>query len=108
MPGRMLTIQVDGVVSLTDYDRPPPVADLRRGVGDGHLELVPYFVKIHDGILTHECVAFCNEEGKLHGLPLNAVATRLWHQQCPGMIGRDELAGPVVVLWGDAAFMRAL
>lgn len=40
---------------------------------------------------------FCNEEGKLLGLPVNVAATHLWHGMSQYAIS-DMLCGPVVVL----------
>ena len=43
---------------------------------------------------------WCNEEGKLKGLPVNLAATSLWWTINPPMRGRDVLAGPVLVTGG--------
>lgn len=40
---------------------------------------------------------FCNEEGKLEGLPVNRLATWLWRSLAPGQYA-DSLVGTVVVL----------
>ena len=44
-----------------------------------------------------------NEEGKLLGLPVNVVATKLWWGLCPAATNRDVLCGPVVVSGGPDA-----
>lgn len=41
---------------------------------------------------------WCNEEGKLHGLPYNASATMLWRLLNPAVC--DVLVGPVLVTGG--------
>ena len=38
-----------------------------------------------------------NEEGKLHGLPINPVATELLYELYPAFRGHDLLVGPVIV-----------
>lgn len=105
--------QVPRVEALTG---PPTLAYLQAKVG-GYIEAIPGFVWVlYDGE-ERACVAFCNEEGKLkEGGLLNNQATRLWHQSLdpPGLIDPktghvvDALIGPVVVLFGDPAFMRRL
>ena len=70
---------VDGALC---YTADLTAADVHEVVG-GWLEAVPT-----DGTIT----AFCNEEGLLHGLPPNPVASWLL-----GMYGAPAVVGPVVV-----------
>lgn len=47
--------------------------ELQALVG-GLIEQVPHFTK-YDG---KKCIAWCNEEGRIKGLPVNPKATSLW------------------------------
>jgi|GEM_PF-2584588 len=107
--------------------KPPTLAFMQKAVG-GYLELVPYFNTMQldaEGTVA-VCRVFCNEDGKGQGLPVNRVATRMWHdaltrledgdgnQLYPrGLRGpdgaiSDMLVGSVLILIGDDAFMKAL
>tara|TARA_Y100001951_G_C11107011_1_gene165320 strand:+ start:246 stop:524 length:279 start_codon:yes stop_codon:yes gene_type:complete len=52
----------------------------------------------------------CNEEGKMFDLPLNMVATKIWHDKLskfnsnPNYVPQDYLVGPVLIL-KDKALM---
>ena len=90
----------------------PPDLKYLQGCVGGNIETVPYFDSIeHNGVL-HDCVAFCNETGKLDGLDLNEDATGLWEtavkRHRPDGSLNDALCGSVVVLYGDAEFMDEL
>lgn len=43
---------------------------------------------------------YLNEEGKIHHLPENGLATALWWHYNRNAIGRDYLVGPVVIVGG--------
>lgn len=47
-----------------------------------------------------ELTFWVNEEGKLHGMPLNDVATEMWLLTSPSMRGHDYLVGTVVITGG--------
>lgn len=100
MRGKLTTIAPDGATRVVLYGAPVKLDALQSAVG-GHIESIPYFSK-YDGA---PCVAFCNEEGKLEGLPVNATATALWHAQG---FKADVLCGSVCIVQGDSAFMREL
>ena len=102
MRGLLTIIQVDGAVSSEELAAPPALEELQRGVG-GDIELVPYFTK-YEG---KPCVAFCDEDGKRKGLPINDHATALWHALVAALRGRDVLVGPVVIVSG-AEVLRAM
>ena len=78
-----------------EVDGPPADAMLRQAVG-GEIEDVPCFNSISYEGVVHRCVAFCNDRGKEHGLPLNAWATALWHSALRrqgyerGLVARTE------------------
>jgi hypothetical protein len=82
---------------------------LNAAVG-GYIEQVPYFTRYqyHPDSKPVECVAFCNEDGKLQGLPYNAIATHIWHSQTPDISNKDILVGDVAVVFGDEEFMQNL
>ena len=102
MQGRLTTIRAaDGQRIASDLNRPPTLDELQGAVG-GYIEPVPAFDRF-DG---KTCIAFCNEEGKLHGLPVNAAATRAWHDQTDPH--DDILVGDVCIVTGDTDFMSSL
>lgn len=85
----VVTITTDGAVTHESIDR--GAAPLQQRVG-GWIEAV----SSDDGSVT----LWVNEEGKLQGLPVNAMATELWHMISPHMKGVDVLCGTVVVTGG--------
>jgi hypothetical protein len=103
----------------------PPLGFLNKAVG-GYIEAVPGFNSICQDGRAVPCVAFCNEEGKLQGLPFNNSATALWDRALRRIVGddgglmypnglsgdegrpADVLVGPVIVLIGDDEFMAWL
>lgn len=95
--------------NIKTYTTAIPLEELQTAVG-GFIETVPYLSSITiDEIGPHKCVAFCNEEGKLIGLPLNVVATKMWADQLPEHFAlNDALYGDVIFVWGDDEFMSAL
>jgi hypothetical protein len=91
---------------------PPTLELLKEGIGGGYLETVPYFLTIdHDGV-RHNCVAFCDEEGKLKQFDHNPEATIRWDQAMRRAVGcgcrPDYLVGQIAVVFGDREFMEAL
>ena len=59
------------------FDQPPALEDLQAGVGD-YFQAVPSFDTISYGGTVLNCIAFCNEHGKLDHLPINEGATIAW------------------------------
>src|SRR5262245_15074063 len=57
IPGRPAVIQ--------SLHAQPSLEDLQRVV-EGYIELVPGLTSVEIAGKIHRCVAFCNEEGKLH------------------------------------------
>jgi hypothetical protein len=118
MKGVYLKINVDGTIDTTLADTPPTLDKLKEGIGGGYIELVPLFNKIDYNRKIVHCVAFCDEDGKNKGLPLNKTATRLWETALklvghPGLKtpdGRiaDYLVGSILVVSGDKEFMEKL
>ena len=78
------------VTTYRDGSDPPTLAQLQEAVG-GYIELV------HCG----DKQMVCNEDGKVHGLPINPEATQLALRE--GGSRRDDcICGSVVVLEGSA------
>ena len=115
MRGTMTVIE-PGSVSVTQLTAPPDLEALQKAVG-GWIECVPWFnwfIELESESWV-PCLALCNEEGKLEGLPYNEVATMAWaaaimHGQKSGRLSgfSDRLVGNVVVLTGDREFMESL
>jgi len=64
------------------------------------LETVPFF----DHFEGKKAVAFCHEEGKLEGRPINKVATALWFREIGLTMARelnDILVGNIVIIQCD-------
>jgi hypothetical protein len=115
MRGTMLIFKpYQGKPEVVEFDRPPDLLDLKRGIGGGYLELVPHFKTIpYNGVVMN-----CDEEGKRKELPTNNAANLHWQEALrraglPGLLtadGRlvDYLVGQVIVLFGDKQFMESL
>jgi hypothetical protein len=100
----LTTINANGFFEYAEQETCPDLAQLRQAVG-GYIETVPYW-EHWDG---RQAVAFCNEEGKLEGLPINANATSLWHSQLSPRTIDDVLCGNVIIISADTgAEMREL
>ena len=91
---KITIIHIDGHLSISKLDEGNEFDELQKAVG-GYIESIPYF-ELFNGI---PCEAYCNEEGKLDGLPVNHAATSLWEEQVPG--ARDLFAGDRLILTGD-------
>lgn len=94
-------IGADGSVSAVDnyvYNQEYCTALIKAGLDGAYLEVVPNFDKYGNA----PCVAFCDEEGKLKGLPLNPKATYLWYAcLAPQPFVVDHLHGPIVIVTAD-------
>jgi hypothetical protein len=101
MKGTMVVISTNGVRVTAELDDEPTLETLQEKVG-GYIRDVPGFTK-YEG---QPCLAYCDEDGLPKGLPLNALATDLWHKQMPPI--DDYLVGNVVILYGDNDFMKAV
>ena len=100
----LVAIPVDGGrIMVEELTAQPTLEQLRHGVGDGDIEVVPRFSKL----FGRACVAFCNEDGKLKGLPINHPANVLWRLSA-GPIDNDILVGPICVVIATPKFLRDL
>jgi hypothetical protein len=91
----------------------PDLETLHSIVG-GWIELVPGFDWVREDGELVRCVAFCNEEGKIHNLRYNQQATLMWHDSLRlthpfgGSYFDDYLAGDVAIVTGDDEFLASL
>jgi hypothetical protein len=99
----LIAMHPDGKIDITKLDRVPQLDQLKEIVG-GWIEIVPYFTK-YDG---KSCIAFCNEEGKLHGLPYNPNAQKFWEVAYGRSITEDYLVGPIAIVVGPHSFLKNL
>ena len=107
MKGYTLTVRVDGTEETQEHDKPLPLYFLQGAVG-GYIQMIPGLYTIVRPEGRRECYAFCNEEGKLRGLAPNAAAMRIWEASHAAIANDDILAGDIIIVWGDDAFMRGL
>jgi len=114
MQGTMIVIEPNGLYHAKPLDAAPSLDSLQTAVG-GYVELVASFDTIRYSGEVSPCVVFCNEEGKLDGLPVNMIATALWDhalgrttEATLGRIPDDVLCGAVVVILGDEELMQEL
>jgi hypothetical protein len=89
-------INTDGTTEQSEQEDCPDLAQLRKAVG-GSIEAVPYWERWQD----RQAVAFCNEEGKLEGLPINDRATMFWNLATSPWRTDDCLAGNVIIIATD-------
>jgi hypothetical protein len=71
--------------------------------GDGSLQSMQQAVGGYiEHVATNEARfdIWCNEEGKLTGLPLNELATQFLYATDPNWVGHDVLVGPVLLTGG--------
>lgn len=125
MTGYVITVYPGGRVSAEEYRPASALKQVQHAVG-GYIETVPLMETVEFGpvILALEirdlpafeqpCVAFCNEDGKVDGLPVNITATQLWAESLVsaghariGPNGKipmsDVLVGPVAFVVGADA-----
>ena len=103
-----------------EISAPPTVEELRKIIG-GYIGIVHGFTSIDiygEGRAT-PCVAFCHEDGRRLGLPVNWLATGLLHDALVrkgsrfGVLAEsggyeDYLVGVIVVISGDSKLMDEL
>lgn len=100
MKGITHIIETDSDKVMGIHYHPLSLEFMQTAVG-GSIEIIPGFTRY----MGKDCVAFCNEEGKLRNLPVNQDATMEWRWQHPTP---DILVGNVLVVTGDEEFMGAL
>lgn len=109
MHGKLITITAEGVTTVEDITSPPGLEKLQSAVG-GYIEAIPYF----ETFGGQQCVAFCNEEGKLshQQLPPNDTATQAWTAAMMAAVkvtpAPDFLVGTVAIITGDSELLEAM
>ena len=112
MRGKLIIFDANKPVPrIVEYDHEPiKLNELNSAVG-GYIEVVPYFDTLLLDGKRQRCVVFCNEQGKLEGLPMNPLAQALWHDalayQRMGQID-DYLVGSIAIAVGDEQFLAEL
>jgi hypothetical protein len=90
----------------------PDLLELQRHLNGGYIERVPGFTSIEHRGEVRRCIAFCDEDGKMKGLPINHYATILWKFACqrlkPDETVTDRLCGSVLIIYGDDELMSKL
>lgn len=106
--GNLLIVPASGEPTIREVTEMDGLTKTLQDIVGGFIETVPHFNKVvWDGEVLR-CVAFCNDEGKLMGLPVNSLATLMWHKQLKKKSVDDVLCGDVVVVWGNDKFMTEL
>lgn len=112
MRGTMIVIPVEGDPIATPLREPPTLDQLKEAV-EGHIEVIPYFNTVIYGDVVMDCIAFCNETGKLKELPPNQSATRVWAMSIERITGskqtlKDILVGNIAIVFGDRELMEQM
>lgn len=107
MSGTMIVIDADGHRDERTLKAAPKLEELQKMVG-GYIQLVPAFNRVAHSSGMQKCVVLCNEDGKNLDMPVNQEATRLWQLSAGSQRIYDVLVGPIVILFGDHAFMAEL
>ena len=101
----MVVLKADG--ARTEHQLKPSDLDaLQKAVG-GYIETVPFWSQYRD----QPCVVFCNEEGKLDGLPYSFAATEAWNADLARQgyrINPDHLVGDIAIIFGAPELMAEL
>lgn len=86
---KAIVINPDGTTESVDLDTGDELSLLQSAVG-GYVQAV---------YPNQATTLWCNEDGKMLGLPVNHTATQLWRTLHPAVT--DVLQGVVVVTGGD-------
>lgn len=91
----IVIMYTDGSQAIWEVPKPPTLEEMQKLVA-GYVELITPGAA-WDG---QQAEVYCNEEGKLKNMPVNALATKYIRTQIPAFW--DVLVGDVVLLVGDA------
>lgn len=83
--------RASGAVEKTIQPKKPSYEQLSKAVG-GYIENIPYFTRYGD---YKRGMAYANEEGIIHRLPMNHKATRAWQDSVTFPLSQG-LAGDVI------------
>lgn len=91
----IIWVRQDGTIDRRDFPANQPVLDkLQEWVG-GYIEHVGWPRLKFEGM---DVELFCNEEGKLKGMPINPLGSRIIDEA--GYTGADVFVGPLVLFKG--------
>lgn len=93
----VLIIKTTGEIVRSTQPKPPSYEQQKAAVG-GYIQTIPFFTKADVlGLHLSRGTAYANEEGRLHGLPINRRAMDMWRKSCPkGSPDRMVLCGDVI------------
>jgi hypothetical protein len=97
----LITVPPNGKITTQEITKVPNLEQLQKAVG-GYIELIPYFSK-YEG---KKCIALCNENGKIKGLPANRIAQKLWETAYGSPIRLDHLVGSIAIIVGPPEFLE--
>lgn len=92
----LTVIHADGVIERTTTPAKPELSLLQSKVG-GLIESVPHWASYNG----RRAQVWCNEEGRINGLPLNTKATELWLS----VLGKGPFSYPPQ-LFGDVLIVQ--
>ncbi|UCI29442.1 DUF3846 domain-containing protein [Mesorhizobium sp. B4-1-4] len=102
MDGKLIVAYASGEITQRTLTKWPSLKELQEAVG-GYIEKLPLPTNRHFEECVDEhgnpqkCVAYCNEEGRLVGLPRNT-----------SLIGKSisyPVVGNIAIVTGDSEFM---
>jgi hypothetical protein len=99
----LIIIGPGGQIEEHELVRVPNLDALQKAVG-GYIEVVPYFTK-YEG---RPCIALCNENGKIEGLPVNRKAQAFWELSFGRPITEDHLVGSIAIVVGSPQFLEQM
>jgi len=73
-----------------------PSLEELQSIVEGYIEVIPRF----NSFFGRECIAYCNEDGKMRNLEFNKLATNIWWLMGGGM--GSHLVGTIAVVIGNA------
>lgn len=100
----MITIKTNGDIKCDIITKIPDYLTLKSGLDNGLLEIVPML----NTFLGRDCIAFCDEEGKLKNLPPNKKAQEYWEAAYGRKITVDHLVGPIVIIVGPRSWLARM
>lgn len=107
--GTIIKIKSNGTKTVQEATDHPTLEFLQFAVNSGKRHSLIEKIPLWDKYEGKDCIAFCNEEGKIFDVPLpvNQQATNEWirdlaAQNVPPF---DVLLGDVIILVGDRKFL---
>jgi hypothetical protein len=85
-------VKVDGSLDVRELDKAPSLQQLQEYVG-GYIQIVPLWT----GYRGRRCTVYADEERRIHGKPLNVLATQWW-QEALGPRQAAPLCGDIAIV----------